>query len=71
MPEAVEAYQRYIALRPADPDPYYGLGRALQKLGKKDEALKAYQTYVTMEKRPTEQRWVDAAQTEIKTLGTP
>jgi tetratricopeptide (TPR) repeat protein len=71
MPEAVEAYQRYIALRPADPDPYYGLGRALQKLGKKDEALKAYQTYVAMEKRPAEQRWVDAAQTEIKALAAP
>jgi tetratricopeptide (TPR) repeat protein len=68
MPESVDAYQHYIQLRPTDPDPYYGLGRALQKLGKKEEALKAYQTYVGMEKRPTEQKWVDAAQAEIKTL---
>jgi tetratricopeptide (TPR) repeat protein len=68
MPESVDAYQHYIQLKPTDPDPYYGLGRALQKLGKKEEALKAYQTYVGMEKRPTEQKWVDAAQAEIKAL---
>jgi tetratricopeptide (TPR) repeat protein len=68
MPDAVDAYQRYIKLRPNDPDPYYGLARALQKLGKKDAALKAYQTYVAMEKRPTEQKWIDAAQVEIRVL---
>jgi tetratricopeptide (TPR) repeat protein len=68
MPESVDAYQHYIQLKPTDPDPYYGLGRALQKLGRKEEALKAYQTYVGMEKRPTEQKWVDAAQVEIKAL---
>jgi len=69
MPEAVDAYERYIKLRPNDPDPYYGLARALQKLGKKDAALKAYQTYVAMEKRPTERKWIDAAQVEIRALG--
>jgi predicted Zn-dependent protease len=68
MPEAVDAYQRYIALRPTDPDPYYGLARALQKQGKKADALKAYQTYVGMEKRPSEQKWIDAAQAEIRAL---
>jgi tetratricopeptide (TPR) repeat protein len=68
MPESVDAYQHYIQLRPTDPDPYYGLARALQKQGKKADALKAYETYVGMEKRPSEQKWVDAAQTEIRTL---
>ncbi len=56
--EAVDAYQRYIKLRPTDPDAYYGLGRALQHLGRKADARKAYQTYVSMEKRPAERRWV-------------
>jgi protein O-GlcNAc transferase len=68
MPDAVDAYQHYIQLRPTDPDPYYGLARALQKQGKKADALKAYQTYVGMEKRPSEQKWIDAAQVEIRAL---
>jgi tetratricopeptide (TPR) repeat protein len=71
MPEAVDAYQRYIKLRPSDPDPYYGLGRALQKQGKNQAAVRAYQTYVNMEKRSTEQKWIDAAQAEIRALGGP
>ncbi len=66
--EAVDAYQRYIKLRPNDPDAYYGLGRALQHLGRKADARKAYQTYVAMEKRPGERRWVESAQTQLRTL---
>ena len=31
--EAVDAYEHYIKLKPSDPDPYYGLGRALQTPG--------------------------------------
>jgi tetratricopeptide (TPR) repeat protein len=69
MPDAVDAYEHYIKLRPNDPDPYYGLARALQKLGKREAARKAYETYVGMEKRPTEKKWIDAAQTEIAALG--
>ncbi len=30
LPEAVDAYEHYIKLRPTDPDPYYGLARSLQ-----------------------------------------
>jgi len=45
------------------------LARSLQKLGKKDAARKAYETYVSMEKRPTEQKWIDLAQNEIRALG--
>jgi protein O-GlcNAc transferase len=68
MGEAVTAYERYIKLRPTDPDPYYGLARALQKLGKPAEAKHAYETYVVMEKRPSERKWIDAAQAEIQLL---
>jgi predicted Zn-dependent protease len=69
--DAIDAYRRYILLRPNDPDPYYGLARTLARLGHGDEALGAYRTYVSMEKRPTEGRWVAAAQTEIAGLKTP
>ena len=31
---AVDAYEHYIKLKPGDPDPYYGLGRSLQHLGR-------------------------------------
>ncbi len=31
--EAVDAYRRYIPLRPNDPDPHYGLARALAAPG--------------------------------------
>ena len=66
--EAVDAYQKYIKLRPADPDPYYGLARTLQQLGRNAEARQAYETYVSMEKNPTEQRWVTSAQAQLQAL---
>jgi tetratricopeptide (TPR) repeat protein len=66
--DAVDAYQHYIKLHPTDPDPYYGLGRALQRLGRNADARTAFETYVVMEKRPSEQRWVEQAQTQLRTL---
>jgi Flp pilus assembly protein TadD len=70
MAEAVDAYEHYIKLRPTDPDPYYGLARALQQLGRKAAARQAYETYVAMEKHPSEKRWVDAATTQIQVLAS-
>jgi tetratricopeptide (TPR) repeat protein len=66
--EAVDAYQHYIKLRPADPDPYYGLGRALQHLGRNADSRKAYETYLSMEKHPSEKRWIESAQAQIQLL---
>lgn len=65
---AVDAYEKYIKLKPGDPDPYYGLGRSLQHLGRTVEARQAFETYLSLEKRPTEQRWVESAETQLKTL---
>ncbi|HMF44040.1 MAG TPA: tetratricopeptide repeat protein, partial [Polyangia bacterium] len=65
---AVDAYDHYIKLRPEDPDPYYGMGRSLQHLGRAAEARRAYETYLSLEKRPSEQRWVESATTQLKTL---
>jgi tetratricopeptide (TPR) repeat protein len=65
---AVDAYEHYIKLKPADPDPYYGLGRSLQHLGRLIEARQAFETYLSLEKRPTEQRWVESAENQLRTL---
>lgn len=67
-PEAAEAYRAYIALRPDDPDPHYGLGMALRRMGYTAAALASFQTYVTMETRPGEQRWVERAKAQIESL---
>ena len=65
---AVDAYEHYIKLKPGDPDPYYGLGRSLQHLGRMAEARSAFETYLSLEKRPSEQRWVESAEGQLKTL---
>ncbi len=66
--EAIEAYRHYIALRPNDPDPHYGMGRALM-LSKRDELARAsFETYVAMERRPAEQRWVASAKKAIASI---
>jgi len=65
---AVDAYEHYIKLKPGDPDPYYGLGRSLQHLGRAADARHAFETYLSMEKRPSEQRWVESAEAQLRTL---
>ena len=65
---AVDAYEHYIKLKPGDPDPYYGLGRSLQHLSRAADARRAFETYLSLEKRPTERRWVDSAEAQLRTL---
>ena len=65
---AVDAYEHYIKLKPGDPDPYYGLGRSLQHLGRTADARRAFETYLSLEKRPGEQRWIESAEAQIRTL---
>ena len=65
---AVDAYDHYIKLKPGDPDPYYGLGRSLQHMGRSADARRAFETYLSLEKRPSEQRWVESAETQLRTL---
>ena len=66
--DAVGAFFRYVTFMPMDADPYYGLGLCLAKLGRGDEALAALRSYVKLEKRPTEQRWVAKARVELGRL---
>src|SRR5262249_43959346 len=55
-------------IRPGSPDPYYGLGAALRALGEAAGARAAFEKYIALEKRPSEQRWVDRARQELKEL---
>jgi len=66
--DAVGASFRYVTFKPTDPDAYYGLGLSLSKLGRGDEALAALRTYVKLEKRPAERRWVAKARAELARL---
>lgn len=63
--EAAKAYERYITLKPDDPDPYYGLGQVLLALDRPEDALTVFRAYVKLEHRKTEQRWVTKAREEI------
>ena len=66
--EAAKAYQRYITLKPDDPDPYYGLGQVLVALNRPDDALATFRAYVKIEHRKSEQRWLTKARAEIARL---
>ena len=66
--EAAKAYQRYITLKPDDPDPYYGLGQVQLALDRPDDALMTFRAYVKLEHRNSEQRWLAKARAEINRL---
>src|SRR3569623_3232856 len=66
--EAAKAYQRYITLKPDDPDPYYGLGQVQLALDRPDDALMTFRAYVKLEHRNSEQRWLATARAEIHRL---
>lgn len=66
--EAVDAYKAYITLKPHNPDPYYGLGHSLRALGDREGARAAFAKYIELEKRETEQRWVEKARQEIAAI---
>jgi tetratricopeptide (TPR) repeat protein len=66
--DAADYYRRYIALNPQKTDPYFGLGASLQGLGDTKGALTAYDKYVSLEKSPTKQKFVDQARAELARL---
>ena len=65
---AVAAYRRYAELAPTEPEPYYGMGLCLRDTGERAAALEALKHYVSMEKRPQSQKWVDHANAVIGEL---
>jgi tetratricopeptide (TPR) repeat protein len=66
--DAADYYRRYIALNPTKTDPYFGLGASLEGLGDKRGAIAAYDKYVSLEKSPAKQKFVDQAKAELVKL---
>lgn len=65
---AAEAYEKYTALDAGDADGFYGLGESYRSLGRADKAISAYEAFLKLEKRPTEQKWIDKAKDAIGQL---
>jgi len=66
--QAAQAYLRFTQLAPEDADGYFGLAESLRQSGKTDDAIKAFATYIQKEKRPSEQKWIEAAKQRIAEL---
>jgi len=70
-PGAIAAYRRYAALAPDEPEPYFGLGLCLRDTGDRAGAIEALKHYVSIEKRPASERWVDKAHSVLAELSAP
>jgi len=68
---AIVAYRRYAKLQPAEIEPYYGLGLCLRDAGDSKGAADALSRYVSQEKRPESQRWVEHARKVLAELEPP
>ena len=66
--KAVKAYRLYAKKNKADPDPYYGMGLCQEDLGDRSAAVEAYQEYMELEKRKSQQEWVNKARQRIIAL---
>ena len=47
---AARALRHASELKPADPGPHYQLARALEKMGRKEEAQQEFQTFAALKK---------------------
>ena len=65
---AVMAYQVHMDLRPADPDPYYGLGMTHMAAGDKRAAQDAFARYLVLEDRPAREVFVGRARRELREM---
>ncbi len=65
---AVEAYEKYTALDGADADGFYGLGESYKAMGQAEKGISAYEAYLKLEKRASEQKWIDKAKESIEQL---
>jgi tetratricopeptide (TPR) repeat protein len=66
--DAADYYRRYIEKNPNKTDPWFGLGASLEGLGDKKGAIAAYDKYISLEKAPDKQRFVDIAKQEVAKL---
>jgi len=68
---AVLCYREYLELRPAEPDPYFGMGMSLVALDRREEAAASFGRYLEMEHRPEQREFVTRARRELARLGAP
>jgi tetratricopeptide (TPR) repeat protein len=66
--DAIPAYRRYAELQPADAEPYFGLGLCLRDTGQRAAAVTALQRFVALERRPGQEKWLEAARSLIAGL---
>lgn len=66
--DAADYYRRVIAIDPKNTNVYFGLAASLQGLGDRKGAIAAYERYISLEKAPDKQRFVDQAKAEIGKL---
>jgi tetratricopeptide (TPR) repeat protein len=66
--EAVQSYSAYVRMMPEDPDGFYGVAETYVLLGEPQQAIANYEKYVSLEKRPSEQKYVKKAQVKIGQL---
>jgi tetratricopeptide (TPR) repeat protein len=68
---AVNAYEKYTKLDPKDADGFYGLGESYRQLGGENaKAIAAYEKFLKMETRASEQKYIDKAKEAIASLKT-
>jgi len=65
---AAFAYRRYAELRPADPDPYFGLGLSLASVGDRAGARAALNKFLEASHGPSSSSFVDEARRRIAAL---
>ncbi len=66
---AATAYEKYTKLDTKDPDGFYGLGESYRQLGGENaKAIAAYEQYLKMETRASEQKWIDKAKEAVAGL---
>jgi tetratricopeptide (TPR) repeat protein len=64
------AYETYVKLDPTDADGYFGLGESYRGQGQAEPAVRAFEMYIKLETRPSEQRWVEKAKGYVAQLKT-
>lgn len=70
-PQAVDAYRLFIkqvGSKLNANDAYFGLGKTYELMGDTTAAIEAFETFVSLEKRESEKKWVVLAQKSIKRL---
>jgi protein O-GlcNAc transferase len=67
---AIPAYRRYATLRPAEAEPYFGLGLCLRDSGDRPGAIAALRRFIELERRPGQDTWIETARSLAASLET-